>query len=146
KPTATVLLSGESADEVFGGYAPFYMEAARAKGTFPWMFMGSRPKYLSPELGKLKLEEHVAAHYQEALADVPRTPGESPEQAQLRELFYLYLHYFLPWLLDRKDRVSMAAGVEIRVPFCDHRLVQYVWNVPWEMKFAGEIEKGLLRR
>jgi len=49
-------------------------------------------------------------------------------------------------LLDRKDRMSMAHGLEVRVPFCDHRLVQYMWNIPWEMKFYGGREKGLLRK
>jgi asparagine synthase (glutamine-hydrolysing) len=39
----------------------------------------------------------------------------------------------------------MACGLEVRVPFTDHRLVEYVWNVPWAMKEAGGMEKGLLR-
>lgn len=49
-------------------------------------------------------------------------------------------------LLDRKDRMSMGASLEVRVPFADHRLVEYVWNIPWEWKRYGDREKGLLRK
>ena len=48
-------------------------------------------------------------------------------------------------LLDRKDRMSMASGLEVRVPFCDHHLVEYVWNIPWEMKSRNNISKSILR-
>jgi asparagine synthase (glutamine-hydrolysing) len=48
-------------------------------------------------------------------------------------------------LLDRKDRMSMAVGLEVRVPFCDHRLVEYVFNTPWSMKTFDGREKSLLR-
>ncbi len=64
----------------------------------------------------------------------------------MREIFYLNLTRFLPALLDRKDRMSMAVGFEVRVPYCDYRLVEYVWNIPWEMKTVDHIEKGILRR
>ena len=77
--------------------------------------------------------------------NTPPTAGESPEDRRVREVLYLGLTRWLPLLLDRKDRLSMACGLEVRVPFTDHRLVEYVWNVPWAMKEAGGIEKGLLR-
>jgi asparagine synthase (glutamine-hydrolysing) len=76
---------------------------------------------------------------------VPRLAAESPAEQRIREVLYLGLTRWLPFLLDRKDRLSMASGLEVRVPFCDHRLVEYVWNVPWALKEAGGIEKGLLR-
>ena len=79
------------------------------------------------------------------MKEVPRLAGESPEDRRVREVLYLGLTRWLPLLLDRKDRLSMACGLEVRVPFTDHRLVEYVWNVPWAMKEAGGIEKGLLR-
>ena len=79
------------------------------------------------------------------MAEVPRLAGESPQDRRIREVLYLGLTRWLPLLLDRKDRLSMACGLEVRVPFTDHRLVEYVWNVPWAMKEAGGIEKGLLR-
>jgi asparagine synthase (glutamine-hydrolysing) len=90
--------------------------------------------------------EYLQRRYQEALAEVPRLEGEAAEEARMREIFYLGLNNFLPMLLDRKDRMSMATGFEARVPFCDHRLVQYVWNIPWSMKTTGGIEKGILRQ
>ncbi|KUK11174.1 MAG: Asparagine synthetase [Clostridia bacterium 41_269] len=74
-----------------------------------------------------------------------KLPGEYSLNARLREIAYLTLTRWMPVLLDRKDRMSMAAGLEIRVPFCDHRLVEYVFNVPWELKNYGGQEKGLLR-
>ena len=76
---------------------------------------------------------------------MPRVAGESHEDRRVREVLYLGLTRWLPFLLDRKDRLSMASGLEVRVPFCDHRLVDYVWNVPWAIKEIGGMEKGLLR-
>lgn len=155
KEDATVGISGESADEVFGGYPWFHNEAAVNAPTFPWFAMmadvagaGRRMmSWLSTEVEqKVKPMEHLAQMYQEGLAEVPRLEGEDPKAARMREIFYLNLTHFLPMLLDRKDRMSMAVGFEVRVPFCDHRLVEYVWNIPWEMKTVGNIEKGILRR
>ncbi len=148
KKEATVALSGEAADEVFGGYPWFRSEKAMAMATFPWTRAGQeRIRLLSPELkAMLQPEEYVARRYREALEEVPRLPGEEPRSARRREFSYLTLTRFMPVLLDRKDRMSMAAGLEVRVPYCDHRLVEYVWNIPWEMKFHGQIEKGILRR
>jgi len=77
---------------------------------------------------------------------VPGLAGEDAFHAKMREMFYMNLTRFLPMLLDRKDRMSMATGFEVRVPFCDYRLVEYAWNIPWEMKTVDGIEKGLLRR
>jgi asparagine synthase (glutamine-hydrolysing) len=153
KEKATVALSGESADEVFGGYPWFHNQEAINAPTFPWMALlkksGVRSSYdyLLPKFKtKASQEDYVARCYAEAIAEVPRLAGESPEAARLREIFYLNQTRFLPVLLDRKDRMSMAVGFEVRVPFCDHRLVQYVWNIPSEMKSTGDIEKGILRR
>jgi asparagine synthase (glutamine-hydrolysing) len=88
---------------------------------------------------------HMAQQYQTALAEVPRLAGEDTRAARMREIFYLNLTYFLPLLLDRKDLMRMATGFEVRVPFCDYRLVEYVWNIPWDIKTTGNIEKGILR-
>jgi len=148
KKNATVALSGESADEVFGGYPWFFSQDALFGDTFPWVRMvGKRAGLLNQELaGLIKPEEYVAQRYREALDEVPRLPADDPREARMRELFYLNITRFMPTLLDRKDRMSMAAGLEVRVPFCDHRLVEYAWNIPWKMKNLGLREKGLLRR
>ena len=79
------------------------------------------------------------------MAEVPRLAGETGHDARMREVSYAYLTRFLPVLLDRKDRMSMAVGLEVRVPFCDHRLVQYVFNAPWHLKTFDGREKSLLR-
>jgi len=148
KHSATVALSGECADEIFGGYPWFHNSQAAAKGTFPWLRgLQERVQMLDPEIiDMIKPEEYVNQRYQDTLAEVPRLPGEDPREARLRELMYLTIKWFMATLLDRKDRMSMAVGLEIRVPFCDHRLVEYAWNIPWSLKNYGGREKGILRR
>jgi asparagine synthase (glutamine-hydrolysing) len=130
KEHAVVGISGESADEVFGGYPWFYNKAALNAPIFPWLVMMGATNnkstffWLSTEvMQKIKPAEYAARLYQESLAEVPRLEGETPGKARMREIFYLALTNFLPMLLDRKDRMSMAVGFEMRVPFCDHRLV-----------------------
>jgi asparagine synthase (glutamine-hydrolysing) len=148
KREMTVMLSGEAADELFGGYPWCHMEPAIAADTFPWARrLSERVSFLTPALREhIRPEAYVEARYREALAEVPRLPGEEGRPRRMREILYLNLTRFLPTLLDRKDRMTMAVGLEVRVPFCDHRLVEYVWNIPWEMKKADGIPKGILRR
>lgn len=148
KANHTVAITGEAADEVFGGYPWFHHQDALQADTFPWSLrLQERIDILSPELKQsIHPETYVADRYHQALAEVPRLSGEDPHEARVREISYLSITRFLPTLLDRKDRMSMAASLEARVPFTDHRLVEYVFNVPWAMKACdGEI-KGLLRR
>src|SRR5579862_9075314 len=143
---STVALSGESADEVFGGYAWYHAPALLAAPTYPWAVGGSWAPLLHPGVRSvMRLDEYAADRYAGALAEIPQLAGESMYERRIREVLYLGLTRWLPLLLDRKDRLSMAYGLEVRVPFTDHRLVEYVWNVPWSMKEAGGIEKGLLR-
>ncbi len=148
KREQTVVLSGECADEIFGGYPWFYREDALQAETFPWALLtDQRARWLSPDLQAiLRPEEYVSQRYRETLAEVPRLHGEDPHEDRRREMFYLNLVWFMNTLLDRKDRMSMAASLEARVPFCDHRIVEYVWNVPWAMKYDQNREKGILRK
>ncbi|MDW7675251.1 MAG: asparagine synthase C-terminal domain-containing protein, partial [Bacillota bacterium] len=90
--------------------------------------------------------EYAQERYQSALLEVPRLKSDSPQEARVRELFYLNITRFMATLLDRKDRMSMALGLEVRVPFCDHRILEYAWNIPWSMKQYKQREKGILRR
>ncbi|HEY8487362.1 MAG TPA: asparagine synthase (glutamine-hydrolyzing) [Limnochordales bacterium] len=144
---ATVALSGECADEVFAGYPWFRRPEDLAAPTFPWVRnVESRLNLYSPELvAKLSPREYLLARYRQALSEVPRLEGEPPAEARLREVQYLTITRFMPVLLDRMDRMSMAFGLEVRVPFCDHRLLQYVWNIPWPLKRWEGQEKGILR-
>ncbi|MFC9777787.1 asparagine synthase (glutamine-hydrolyzing) [Paenibacillus chitinolyticus] len=148
KKGATVALSGEAADEIFGGYPWFHREDALNANTFPWsLSLPQRAGILSRDFADwIKPEAYVRGRYEQALAEVPRQAGETREQNRMREMSYLNITRFMPTLLDRKDRMSMAVGLEVRVPFCDHRLVEYVWNIPWDIKTAGDREKGILRK
>ncbi|ANE47132.1 asparagine synthase [Paenibacillus swuensis] len=148
KKKATVAVSGEAADEIFGGYPWFHREEALNAGTFPWaLSTKERGALLSPDLlAWVKPEEYIGERYRQAIDEVPKLVGEAGQKARMREMSYLNITRFMPTLLDRKDRMSMYAGLEVRVPYTDHRLVEYVFNIPWEMKVAGDREKGLLRK
>ncbi|MEK3788927.1 MULTISPECIES: asparagine synthase (glutamine-hydrolyzing) [Paenibacillus] len=148
KKGATVAISGEAADEVFGGYPWFHREEMLNAGTFPWAVAPElRANLLSPEIRDwIKPLEYLQDRYSEAVGEVPRLQGETGKAAQMRVMSYLNITRFMPTLLDRKDRMSMGVGLEVRVPYCDHRLVQYVWNIPWEIKVTGNREKGILRK
>ncbi len=145
---STVALSGEGADEVFGGYPWFQDPPPPLLGIFPWRTtIPDIAELLSREAReRIHLDEYVADRYTEALAEVPHLDSEQAEDRRIRELSYLTLTRYLPLMLDRKDRMGMAVGLEVRVPFCDQRLVDYVWNIPWSMRTTGGIEKGILRR
>ncbi|RUS47599.1 asparagine synthase (glutamine-hydrolyzing) [Cohnella sp. AR92] len=148
KKGATVALSGEAADEIFGGYPWFHRPEALNAQTFGWsLFPELRESVMSDELReKSRPMEYLGDRYSEALAEVPLLPGESDAERRMRTMSYLSISRFMPTLLDRKDRMSMAVGLEVRVPYCDHRLVDYVFNIPWELKMAGGREKGILRK
>ncbi|WP_349410200.1 asparagine synthase (glutamine-hydrolyzing) [Pseudalkalibacillus sp. SCS-8] len=144
----TVGLSGECADEIFGGYPWFYRNELLEREAFPWMHsVDERASILRSEWQKkLSLQEYVQSRYQATVDETPKLDGEKPEEARRREMFYLNMHWFMATLLDRKDRMSMGASLEVRVPFADHRIVEYAWNIPWEMKMHEGREKGILRK
>lgn len=148
KKDFVVSLSGECADEIFGGYPWFHRPDDLARDGFPWMRSTEARIGLLKEhwQNNLQLDEYVQTRFRETISEVPRLEGESAIEAKRRELFYLNMIWFMTTLLDRKDRMSMGASLEVRVPFADHRLVEYVWNIPWEMKMYGNREKGILRR
>ncbi len=143
----SVALTGECADEIFGGYPWFHNPEVMATNAFPWSRnMDTRKLLLSDDvLSDIDLDGYVQAAYDKSVAETPRLPGESREEARRREISYLNIKWFMITLLDRMDRTSMYSGLEARVPFADHRIVEYVWNVPWEMKCHNGVVKGLLR-
>ncbi|GAC1401047.1 MAG: asparagine synthase (glutamine-hydrolyzing) [Mycobacterium sp.] len=148
---STVALSGESADEIFGGYRQFHDPAVQKMDEFPWIAIGNSPadgsgELLTPRLRSvLDLENYTNDRYTEAVAEVARLDEEDDFTHRMRVMCYLHLTRFVRILLDRKDRMSMAVGLEVRVPFCDHRLVEYVYNTPWSLKTYDGREKSLLR-
>lgn len=142
-----VTLTGECADEIFGGYPWFHRKDFFEADTFPWSVnMQPRTSLINKELlSELDLEGYVKESYYNSLAKVPQLCGENKEQRRRREISYLNIKWFMTTLLDRMDRASMYSGLEARVPFADHRIVEYVFNVPWEYKCHNGVVKGLLR-
>ncbi len=142
---ATVALSGECADEVFGGY-PWYTKNYDKIEIFPWAdSVAHRVNLLSDNLKSLPIEEYVKQMCSDSIAKVPKLNGESKQDSIMRELYYLNIKWFMVTLLNRKDRMTMANSLEVRVPFADKRLVEYAFNIPAEMKLLHGREKGLLR-
>ena len=142
-----VTLTGECADEIFGGYPWFHSKEAFETNAFPWSKdIAPRQILLDDTLIEdLNLEEYSLAAYEKTIRETPMLPEDSPEEKRRREIAYLNLRWFMTTLLDRMDRTSMYNVLEARVPFADHRIVEYIFNVPWEMKCPDGIVKGLLR-
>lgn len=142
-----VALTGECADEIFGGYPWFHKKECFLADTFPWtMDLEARKVLLSDDfLDYLRMDDYVKQAYETSLAQVPKLYGEGPEEKRRREISYLNQRWFMQTLLNRMDRTSMYCGLEARVPFADHRIVEYLFNVPWEMKAKGGVVKALLR-
>lgn len=147
KNEMTVALTGECADEIFGGYPWFFREDSLNSGTFPWSIaIEERQKLLNSDISsKVNLKDYIDYRYNESLKEVEILESDSKETAEKRKISYLTLNWFMQTLLDRSDRMAMYNGFELRVPFCDYRLAEYVWNIPWEMKALKGREKGLLR-
>lgn len=147
RPDATVTLTGECADEIFGGYPWFFREDALRSGTFPWSIaLGERQTLLNPKISKkIDLKAYIDYRYNESLNDIDMLETDSSETSEKRKISHLTLNWFMQTLLDRSERMGMYNGFDIRVPFCDYRLVEYTWNIPWEMKALNGREKGLLR-
>lgn len=137
-----VILSGECADEIFGGYPWFYRKEIRERENFPWIdSLDERISLIKKDLAqKLDLKNFVKEKCELTLSEINVSDDEN-----LKKLFYLNMTWFMPTLLDRKDRMTMRASLEARVPFADTKLIEYLWNVPWEYKYKNNQEKGLLR-
>lgn len=142
----TTCQSGECVDELFGGYPWYHREELLFEDCFPWSRSLDLRKSLLHD-GLLRDEEaFVRAHYQLSTTAAPKLDADSPKDARMREMFLLNLQWFMATLLDRNDRMSTCAGLNVRAPFCDYRIVEYAYNMPWEMKALDGREKGILRK
>ena len=146
KEDFTVVLSGECADEIFGGYPWYHRQDILFEDTFPWSrSLDIRHSILRKGLLK-NGDEYVHERYAATCKRADKLPGESKLDSRMREMFVLNLDWFMQTLLDRKDRMSMYSGLEVRVPFCDYRIVEYAYNMPWELKSLNGREKGIVRK
>ncbi|MEV6596471.1 asparagine synthase (glutamine-hydrolyzing) [Actinoplanes sp. NPDC051346] len=148
---STVALSGEVADELFAGYRQFHDPEIVDAPEFGWIAVNAGPLdkdgtgLRADLLKRLDLDGYRRDSYASAAASVPRLGGDSDAEHRMRVMSHLHLTRFVRFLLERKDRLSMAVGLEVRVPFGDHRLIEYVYNAPWAMKSHDGREKSLLR-
>lgn len=145
--THKVVLTGECADEVFGGYPWFHRQEFLKGDTFPWTpSLAPRQALLSPELiRQLQMESYVKKIYDRSVSEIAVLPTENEIEANRRRIGYLNIRYFMQTLLNRMDRTSMHSGLEARVPFADKALLEYIFNVPWEMKAKDGVVKNVLR-
>lgn len=144
---STVVLSGECADEIFGGYPWFRDPTIREAEGFPWaQTTAYRETFLKNEFTSYRdPRDYVNQLYRDTLAQVDILPDTSPLERRMKEMMVLNMKWFMQTLLDRKDRMSMWSGLEVRVPFCDKRVVEYLYTLPWSYKDHNGMEKGLLR-
>lgn len=142
-----VALTGECADEIFGGYPWFHKTESFEQNAFPWsLSLEPRKVLLKDDLMKqLNMEEYVLETYEKSINETPILEGEDKIEKRRREIAYLNIKWFMSTLLDRMDRTSMHSGLEARVPLADHRILEYVWNVPWNIKCKNGEVKHLLR-
>ena len=146
KKHCTVALSGECADEIFGGYPWYRDKEIRAINGFPWAQSTKyRMSFLKDDIKLPDGENYVYSRYKDTIINTSKKDGISPVESRMKEMMKLNLDWFMQTLLDRKDRMSMYNGLEVRVPFCDYRIAEYLYSVPWEFKDYKSYEKGLLR-
>ncbi|RSL32017.1 asparagine synthase (glutamine-hydrolyzing) [Salibacterium salarium] len=148
KQQAVVALSGECADEIFGGYPWFYKKELMERRGFPWIdSLQERHGLLNEKWQKrLDIDDYAYQRYKETIQATPLSGEETTQEKSHKEMAYLNMHWFMQTLLERKDRMSMRASLEVRVPFADHELVEYVWNIPADWKRLEGKEKGILRK
>ena len=146
KKDYTVALSGECADELFGGYPWYHNKDILFEDCFPWSRNQEIRRFILKDGVVKNGEEYVRQRYLDTINAAPKLSSDSKTDRRMREMFYLNFFWFMQCLLERKDRCSMYSGLEVRVPFCDYRLVEYAYNMPWELKAYNGREKGIVRK
>lgn len=146
KKNFTVCLSGECADEIFGGYPWYHRKEILFEECFPWSRSTVSRRNILKQ-GFLKNgEDYMREAYNKTVSMTSYLESDSTLEKRMREMFILNLNWFMQTLLARKDVMSMESSLEVRVPFCDYRLVEYAYNMPWGIKALDGREKGILRK
>ncbi len=140
-------LGGECADEVFGGYPWFHKDELKKSDFFPWIrSINERCEYINDEIKeKFDVLDFAKNIYNDEINKVPKLDSETDEEKRIREVGYLTYRWFLPVLLERQDKMARISDFKIRAPFCNFKLMKYVYNIPWKYRIYGDMPKGLLR-
>lgn len=147
KKDFNIAISGECSDEVFAGYPWFFREDCLDSNTFPWsLALDERQNILNKSISdKINIKEYVGFRYNESLDEINFDKNDSIDTVLRKRITHLTYNWFMQTLVDRAERISNYTDLEVLVPFCDYRLVEYLWNIPWEIKAYEGREKGLLR-
>ena len=146
KKNYTVALSGECADEIFGGYPWYHSSEILFEETFPWSRSTDVRRSILKDGFLPEGEDYAHSAYLDTIAKTDKLKSDSALEARMREMFVLNMDWFMQTLLVRKDVMSMESSLEVRVPFCDYRIVEYAYNMPWHIKSFDGREKGILRK
>ena len=146
KKDFTVCLSGECADEIFAGYPWYHKKEILFENVFPWARNTNIRQRILKNGFLSDGEEYLQSAYKYTLKNISYLESDDKINKRMREMFVLNLNWFMQTLLARKDNMSMASSLEVRVPFCDYRLVEYAYNMPWNIKALDGREKGILRK
>ena len=146
KKDFTVCLSGECADEIFAGYPWYHKKEILFENVFPWARNTNIRQRILKKGFLSNGEEYLQSAYKNTLKNISYLESDDKINKRMREMFVLNLNWFMQTLLARKDNMSMASSLEVRVPFCDYRLVEYAYNMPWNIKALDGREKGILRK
>lgn len=132
-------LSGECADEIFGGYPWFYKEELYNQPYFPWMRdLDQKIDLFNERIQSLNIKDYIIQRYQESLSEINTDDKK-------KQMIYLNTQWFMQTLLTRADSQTAKSSIEVRVPFASTKILQYLYNMPSEYMFYNNEEKGILR-
>lgn len=142
------ILTGECADEIFGGYPWFHVPELMNQEGFAWSLdLKPRTDVLTADCNeKLHLNDYVMEQYLSACNDIAYLPNETEQDRTLRRNAYLTIQYFMQTLIRRTAVSARMAEITPLVPFADPQVVEYAYNIPWAFKKKDGVRKYILRQ